>query len=64
MPESDVLEANYWVLGDDTECVFLVEIPRIKTVGALKKVIKDEKQQRLGDIGPDTLVLWKVSDYL
>ena len=33
-----------------------------KSVGALKKAIKEEKKRRLHDIDADSLNLWKVSE--
>ena len=38
-----------------------IEIPDIKTVGTLKKAIKDEKKPAFDHIPTDNLTLWKVS---
>ncbi|KAF8325637.1 uncharacterized protein EI90DRAFT_2109534 [Cantharellus anzutake] len=42
-PMSHTLNLNYWVLGDDANRVFPVEISNTKSVGALKKAIKEKK---------------------
>jgi hypothetical protein len=39
---SNILEINCWVLGDDLNGVFPVEVASSKTVGTLKKAIKEE----------------------
>lgn len=41
---STLLQLNCWVLGDDPNRIFPVEIAGTKTVGSLKKAIKDENQ--------------------
>jgi hypothetical protein len=38
------LELNCLVLGDDLSHIFTIEIADTKTVGTLRKVIKDEKK--------------------
>lgn len=38
----ETITLNCWVYRDDVENIFPVEIPKNKTVGFLKKVIKDE----------------------
>jgi hypothetical protein len=49
------------VLNDDTSHIFPIEIAESKTVGALRKAIKDEKRHAFKHVDADTLVLWKVS---
>jgi hypothetical protein len=49
------------VLSDDTSHIFPIEIAESKTVGALRKAIKDEKRPAIDHLPADTLVLWKVS---
>ena len=49
------------MLGDDASHIFLVEIVNSKTVGDLRKLIKEEKRPTFDHIPVDTLVLWKVS---
>jgi Crinkler effector protein N-terminal domain len=49
------------VLDDDTSHIFPIEIAESKTVGALRKAIKDEKRPAFDHIPADTLLLWKVS---
>jgi hypothetical protein len=47
---SNILELNCWVLGDDPCRIFPVEVASSKTVGYLKKAIKDEKKHVLNDL--------------
>jgi hypothetical protein len=49
------------VLNDDTSHIFPIEIGGNKTVGALRKAIKDEKRPAFDHVPADTLVLWKFS---
>ena len=49
------------MLGDDASRVFQVEIVNSKTVGDLRKLIKEEKRPAFDHVPADTLVLWKVS---
>ena len=49
------------MLNDDTSHIFPIEIAESKTVGALRKAIKDEKRHAFKHVDADTLVLWKVS---
>ena len=49
-----------FVLGDDEERVFPVEIAKDKNVGILKKLIKEEKAPHLNHIAASDLDLWKV----
>ena len=51
---------NCFVLGDDEERVFPVEIPRDKNVGILKDKIKKKRAHLLSDIDASDLDLWKV----
>ena len=49
------------MLSDDASRVFQVEIVNSKTVGDLRKLIKEEKRPAFDHVPADTLVLWKVS---
>jgi len=51
---------NCFVLGDDEERVFPVEIARGKNVGILKDEIKKKKAHLLSDIDASDLDIWKV----
>ena len=54
-----LITLNCWVFADDPDRVFPAKIAREESVGALKKVIKEENP----DLGPArTLDLWKVSE--
>ena len=53
-----VITLNCWVFADDPDRVFPVDIDPGKSVGALKKAIKEENP----DLGPArTLDLWQAS---
>ena len=53
---------NCSILGPDVERSFAVEILPSKTVGQLKKAIKEQKAPRLDHIAADKLDIYKVSD--
>jgi hypothetical protein len=44
MPNGVMISPNYWVIGERADNVFPVEIESSRTVGALKKLIKEEKR--------------------
>jgi hypothetical protein len=56
---SDMFELNCWLLGEDTERLFTVQIAKSKTIYSLMSVIKDMKMA-LNGIETDLLKLWKV----
>ncbi|KIM72338.1 hypothetical protein PILCRDRAFT_742219 [Piloderma croceum F 1598] len=58
---SGTLDLNCLMLGHDASHIFPIEIAESKTVGALRKAIKDEKRPTFDHIPADTLLLWKVS---
>ena len=49
------------VLGHDASHIFPIEIAENKTVGALRKAIKDEKEHAFQHVDADNLILWQVS---
>ncbi|SRR5258707_5813877 len=51
---------NCFVLGDDEDKVFTVEIAKDKNVGILKKFIKAENPHALNRVDAKDLDLWKV----
>src|SRR5262245_39009292 len=55
------LQLNCWVLGDDANKVFYVEIANDRPVSALKKAIKYENSESFQGIDARSLILWKVS---
>jgi hypothetical protein len=55
-----LFELNCLVLDDSRDNIFPVEIPRTKTVGALKDAIKEKKRPVLDHVPADTLELWQV----
>jgi hypothetical protein len=58
---SGTLDLNCLVLGHDASHIFPIEIAESKTVGTLRKAIKDEKRPAFDHVPADTLLLWKVS---
>ena len=55
------LNLNCLVLNNDTSHIFPIEIMESKTVGTLRKAIKDEKRPAFDHVPTDALLLWKVS---
>jgi len=65
LPETEIFMAgimslNCSILGPDVDNAFPVEIPRGKTVGALKGAIKRENAPKLDHIAAHELDVWKV----
>ena len=58
---SKMLVLNCLVLGEAPENTFPVEIDATKSVGSLKKSIKEEKTHAFQHVDANTLTLWKVS---
>ena len=59
---SNILELNCWVIGNEPLSIFPVEVASLKTVGTLKKAIKDEMENsQYSDLIAKSLMLWKVS---
>jgi len=58
---SSTLSLFCYVLGDDSNNIFPVDIEPSKTVGHLKATIKEENSQAFKDVDAKTLRLWKVS---
>ena len=55
------IKLNCWIISEDPGHIFPVELQATKTMGALKKVIKEEKRPALDHVPTDTLTLWTVS---
>ena len=55
-----IILLNCSIIGPDVDNAFPVEISRDKTVGTLRKAIKEEKTPKLDHIAADELVVWKV----
>ena len=53
------LSLNCFVLGDDPDRFFTVEIPKNKNVSILKDLIKKEKAPHLNHVAASDLDLWK-----
>jgi hypothetical protein len=58
---SSIFTLNCRVLFEGADRVFPVEIAGERSVGALKKAIKEEKKPDFDRIPADKLTLWKVS---
>ena len=58
---SDILNLNFWVIGNDPRRVFPITIAKSETVGGLMDAIKDKM---MSDTAAHTLYLWKVSKIL
>ena len=58
-----MLVLNCLVLGETPQNTFPVEIDAAKSVGSLKKSIKEEKKPAFEDIVANTLTLWRPSIY-
>ena len=58
---STTISINCWIISEDSGHIFLVELQATKTVGALKRALKEENKQALQHIDANNLVLWKVS---
>ncbi|KAJ3499972.1 hypothetical protein NLJ89_g9993 [Agrocybe chaxingu] len=58
---TQLLSLNCFILGDDPDRVFTVEIPKNKNVSILKKLIKEEKAPHLDHVAASDLDLWQVS---
>jgi hypothetical protein len=54
------LSLNCFVLGDDPDRMFTVEIAKTKNVSILKDLIKEKKASQLKDVDASDLNLWKV----
>jgi hypothetical protein len=57
---SHILHLNCWVLGDDPQHVFSVEIAKTKTVDGLKDAILEKNKNAFVGLDAKYLVLWKV----
>ena len=55
------LNLNCLVLGHDASHIFPIEIAESKTVGALRKAIKDENEHAFQHVDAKALVIWQVS---
>jgi Crinkler effector protein N-terminal domain len=58
---ANTLALNCLISGDDPDRIFTIEIENNKTVGVLKKAIKDEKPLAFQHVYADALVPWKGS---
>jgi hypothetical protein len=56
-----MLKLFCWVRGNDRGQPFPLDIVDTRTIGDLKKAIKEEKKVAFEHVDADTLKLWKVS---
>jgi hypothetical protein len=57
----DELKLNCWIVGDEFGHIFSVSVARSEQVTELRKAIKLASKERLANIDPHHLDLWKVS---
>jgi hypothetical protein len=55
-----ILSLNCFVLGDDPDRMFTVEIAKTKNISILKDLIKEKKDSQLKDVDASDLNLWRV----
>lgn len=60
--QQPLLVLNCLVLGHSCNNIFPIEISRTKSVGSLKKAIKEEKTCLFNCVDADDLVIWNVSE--
>ena len=56
-----LLSLNCFLLGDDPDLTFTVEIPKNKNVSILKDLIKEKNPSSLGNIDVKNIDIWQVS---
>jgi hypothetical protein len=59
---SGEIELFCFIIGDEPNNIFPIQIERDRTVGNMKAKIKDENKHALQGIDAKSLVLWMVSD--
>ncbi|KAJ3742410.1 hypothetical protein DFH05DRAFT_1544458 [Lentinula detonsa] len=57
-----LLELNCLVLGDQRNHIFPIKIAKTKSVGSLKKAVKEKKRPLFNHVPADDLALWRVSE--
>jgi len=63
-PSVDLINLNCFILGDDINHIFKIQIPSTATVSALKDVIKEKKNHEFDTVDANRLELWQVSDLM
>ena len=61
LDSTQLLSLNCFILGDNPDRTFTVEVPKNKNVSILKKLIKEENPSSLGNIDVKNIDLWQVS---
>ena len=61
LDSTQLLSLNCFILGDDLDRTFTVEIPKTKNVSILKDLIKKKKAPHLDHVAASDLDLWQVS---
>jgi len=59
---SEEIELFCFIIGDEPNCVFPIQIAKDQTVGNMKAKIKEENKHTLRGVDARRLVLWMVSD--
>ena len=60
-PSVDLINLNCFILGDDINHIFEIQIPSTSTVSALKDMIKEKKNHEFDTVDANRLELWQVS---
>lgn len=60
---SGEIELFCFIIGDEPNNIFPIQIERDRTIGNMKAKIKDENKHVLQGIDAKSLVLWMVSDF-
>jgi len=63
-PSVDLINLNCFILGDDINHIFKIQIPSTATVSALKDVTKEKKNHEFDTVDANRLELWQVSDLM
>lgn len=63
MSGSDSVTLNCWIVGDDTENIFSVDIEACKNISQLKEKIKHINPEYFSRVDVRCIVLWKVSNH-
>ena len=61
LDSTQLLSLNCFLLGDDPDRTFTVEIPKNKNVSILKDLIKEKNPSSLGNIDAKNIDIWQVS---
>lgn len=58
---TQLFSLNYFILGDDPNQYFIVDIPKTASVGALQKLIKEDNPSSLHNVDVKNIAMWSIS---